>query len=163
MNESTESAKSGSKRILVVDDTPSVADLIREMLLSFGHKADICGSAKEAQVLFEVGKYDLVITDYTMPGTNGIDFAHALRRRSPEQLIMLITGSTFSVPDSTMQALPVNSILQKPFSVMEFQDVLAAALIPKPAAAPTNTFIPPSHEQGNQTSSDHQRRAQSSL
>ena len=39
MSNSLETAGAGPKKILVVDDTPSVSDLIREMLKAFGHKA----------------------------------------------------------------------------------------------------------------------------
>jgi CheY-like chemotaxis protein len=127
MSKSMEYDGAGPKNILVVDDTPSVSDLIREMLQSFGHQVDIRPDAKTALAVFEPGKYDLVITDYTMPVTNGVDFAHLLRKRSPGQHIILITGSAFTLSDIAAQSLPVNSILQKPFSVMEFQSALVAA------------------------------------
>ena len=131
MNDSMESAATGSKKILVVDDTSSVADLIREMLLSFGHQADVCGTVKEALVFYGASKYDLVITDYTMPGTNGVDFSHQLRKQSPQQRIILITGSSYTLTDKSDQPLPVNSILQKPFSVEEFQHAVTTVFSPQ--------------------------------
>jgi CheY-like chemotaxis protein len=137
MSKSLENAGNGPKNILVVDDTPSVSDLIREMLQSFGHKVDIRADAKTALAVFEPGKYDLVITDYTMPVTNGVDFAHHVRERSAGQRIILITGSAFTLSDIAAQSLPVNSILQKPFSVMEFQSALTAVFdTERPTAQP---------------------------
>ena len=59
-----------------------------------------------------------------MPVTNGVDLAQLLRQRAPAQVIMLITGSAFTLTDVVAQSLPVNYILQKPFSVLEFQDAL---------------------------------------
>lgn len=128
MNDIPRRATVGSKRILVMDDTPTVADLIREMLHAMGHQAELSQTIEDAMEKFEPGKYDLVITDYTMPRMNGMEFAHVLRQRAPEQLILLITGSTFSLRENASQQLPVNGVLQKPFSVDEFQDCVQELL-----------------------------------
>ena len=84
----------------------------------------------KAMVLFEAGKYDLVITDYTMPGTNGVEFARQLRQRTPGQPIILITGSSYTIAENSAQPLPVNSILQKPFSVEEFHQAVTTLFMP---------------------------------
>ncbi len=118
----------GPKKILVVDDAASVADLISEMLLSFGYQPEVCLTVKEALEKFETTKYDLVITDYTMPVMNGVDFAKRLRERAPGQMVLLITGSTFSMSESASREMPVNATLQKPFSVQEFQRAVAGLL-----------------------------------
>ena len=115
------SAKAISKKILVVEDTGNVADLMREMLRSFGHEVEVRLAVTEALATFEPGKFDLVITDYTMPGMNGLSFAHLLRQQSPAQTILLITGSAYSITDGAAKPLPVDAVLQKPFSVDEFQ------------------------------------------
>jgi CheY-like chemotaxis protein len=117
-----------SKKILVVDDSASVADLISEMLLSFGYQPEVCLTVKEALAKFESTKYDLVITDYTMPVMNGVEFAKRLRERAPGQTVLLITGSTFSMSESASREMPVNATLQKPFSVQEFQQAVAGLL-----------------------------------
>jgi len=121
MNDITRLAMVDPKRILVMDDTATVADLIREMLLSMGHQVELSQTVEEAMAMFEPGRFDLVITDYTMPRMNGMEFAHVLRQRAPEQLILLITGSTFSLQQSMSPQMPINGVLQKPFSVDEFQ------------------------------------------
>ncbi len=126
MNNSPNRSMAAAKNILVVDDSSSVADLIREMLVSFGYQAEICLTVKEALAKFEAGKYDLVITDYTMPLMNGVELATAIRQRAPDQTVLLITGSTFSMSDSTARQMPVNATLQKPFSVQEFHEAVAA-------------------------------------
>jgi CheY-like chemotaxis protein len=126
MNDSTGRSMAAAKNILVVDDSQSVSELIKEMLLSFGYQAEICLTVKDALDKFEAGKYDLVITDYTMPGMNGVEFAQILRQRAPTQTILLITGSAFSMGEATLRQLPVNTTLQKPFSVQEFHEVVAA-------------------------------------
>ncbi|HEX3797616.1 MAG TPA: response regulator [Verrucomicrobiae bacterium] len=126
MNDSATQAVTGSKKsILVVDDSASVAELISEMLLSFGYHPEICLTVKEALAKFEANKYDLVITDYTMPGMNGVDFAKLLKESAPSQIVLLITGSNFSMTEAASRSMPVNATLQKPFSVQEFQEAVA--------------------------------------
>jgi CheY-like chemotaxis protein len=120
------STKAISKKILVVEDTENVADLMREMLWSFGHEVEVRLAVTEALATYEPGKFDLVITDYTMPGMNGLSFAHLLRQQSPGQLIMLITGSAYSITDGAAKPLPVDATLQKPFSVAEFQQAVTS-------------------------------------
>ncbi|MDB6023352.1 MAG: DNA-binding response regulator [Pedosphaera sp.] len=152
MNDPARHSTVGSKKILVMDDTPTVADLIREMLLSMGHQVELCLAVDEALGKFAPAKFDLVITDYMMPRMNGMEFAHVLRQRAPEQLILLITGSTFSMQDSLARELPVNRLLQKPFSVAEFQEIVAAMLM---TAKPTTLAVPTVQDRscnlGNQT------------
>jgi CheY-like chemotaxis protein len=118
------SAKAVAKKILVVEDTANVADLMREMLHSFGYEVEVRLAVTEALATYEPGKFDLVITDYTMPGMNGLSFAYLLRQQSPGQLILLITGSAYSITDGAARPLPVDATLQKPFSVTEFQDAV---------------------------------------
>jgi len=165
MNDSIGRTAVGSKKILVVEDTQSVAEFIREMLLAFGHRAEVSLSVQQALAAFEPDKYDLIITDYTMPGMNGIDFARRIKEQSPGQVILLITGSTFSLTDNAAEAMPIEAVLQKPFSVMEFQDTLALMFAPRPAPAAVDTSSGnrPHHDQGHPTSRDHQSPVQGSL
>jgi CheY-like chemotaxis protein len=130
----------GPKKILVMDDTATVAELMREMLLSLGHQVELCQTVEDALAKFAPGKYDLLVTDYMMPRMNGVEFSHAIRERAPEQLILLITGSTFSMQGTTPQPLPVSGILQKPFSVSEFQEAILGLLAD---TAPPITYILP--------------------
>lgn len=120
MNDSSESTV--TKQILVIEDTLSVAELIREMLAALGHRTELCSTVEDALAKFAPQKYHLVITDYTMPRMNGIELAHVMRRLAPGQAILLITGSTFSMMDDDSTQHPVNAFLEKPFSIAEFHD-----------------------------------------
>lgn len=120
MNDPSEDAP--SKRVLVIEDTLSVAELIHEMLTGLGHHTELCTTVEDALAKFVPQKFDLVITDYTMPRMNGIELAHVMRRLAPGQCILLITGSTFSMMDDDSRQYPVNAFLEKPFSIAEFRD-----------------------------------------
>jgi CheY-like chemotaxis protein len=126
MTEFAESASTVSRRILLVDDISHVAQALEEMLVEFGHQVDMVPGGEEALVKYEPGKYDLVITDYSMPRMNGVDLAKAIRERSPQQLILLMISPAYSGTAKTAQQAQANYILPKPFSVKEFQEALAA-------------------------------------
>src|SRR5206468_12229838 len=55
------------RRILVVDDEPFVCDALKMMLTFDGHIVETASNGKEALAMFEVGKFDLIITDFAMP------------------------------------------------------------------------------------------------
>ena len=114
-----------AKRILVVDDTSHVAEVIHAMLDHFGHQVETAGSGAEALNLFQPGKYDLIITDYAMPGMTGLDLARAIKQRAAGQLVMLTTGSAFAVATQTADRAQVDLILVKPFTTREFESGLA--------------------------------------
>ena len=71
------------RRILIVDDEPFVCDAVKMMLAFDGHQVDAACSANDALALFEAGKYDLVITDYSMPKMKGDALAAAIAANDP--------------------------------------------------------------------------------
>lgn len=75
------SPQSRAQRILVVEDDPDTAELIRFALEEQGYEVLITSSAPQAEE--EWGRFSphLVITDYMMPGITGMEFVHYLRDR----------------------------------------------------------------------------------
>ena len=125
MNDSPAPSITVPKRILIVDDAPQVAETIQATLVQLGHHVEVAGDAKDALRRFEPGKYDLVVTDYSMPKTNGVELASAIRKRAAGQLILLITAYAFSIAANDARQLPVDFVLQKPFSTRELEQALA--------------------------------------
>ena len=64
-------------RILVVDDQEIICELIAEYLQCDGHEAVACQDPRKAIDLFADGHFDLVITDQSMPGINGVQLANS--------------------------------------------------------------------------------------
>ena len=84
-------ARSGS--ILLVDDDPLVTEGTVEMLEYLGHSVTIAASGAEAlTVMHSDAHFDLVITDYAMPGMTGLVLAEHIRKLKPEIPIILATG-----------------------------------------------------------------------
>ena len=107
--------------ILVVDDDPLVLASTSSMLEDLGHVAVAAGSGQEAlERLDEMAAFDLVITDYAMPGMTGLQLAAALGRLHPQLPIVVATGYA-ELPAGDM----VGRVrLAKPFG----QDALANAI-----------------------------------
>jgi two-component system response regulator TrcR len=112
------------KRILVVDDEPAVAETIRMVLAISGHKVEVAGSAEEALGRFAAGKYDLVVTDLSLPKMDGLDFARAVKEQSPGQPIILITAYAESMGAETKRLANVDFLMGKPFSLQQLQEAL---------------------------------------
>lgn len=125
MTEGTDTESVKSRRILLVDDVSHVAQALQEMLVEFGHQVEIVPGGAEALASYEPGKYDLVITDYSMPRMNGADLAQAIRARSPRQLILLMLSPAQAGAARAAEGARADYMLPKPFSVKEFQAALA--------------------------------------
>ena len=80
------------RRILVVDDEPLVCDAVRMMLDFDGHQVKTAASGKEALAMFQEGQFDLVITDFEMPGMKGDELAAAIKAQAPNQPVVMITA-----------------------------------------------------------------------
>jgi two-component system cell cycle sensor histidine kinase/response regulator CckA len=82
------------QHILLVDDEAALAQAAILSLIRLGYRATGVHSAAEALKAFQQqpGAFDLVITDLTMPGMNGMDLANALHEIRPELPIILASG-----------------------------------------------------------------------
>ena len=119
--------KKNGKKILVVDDEPQVCEAIG-MLLSFdGHEVVSANGGKEALALFARHKFDLVITDYTMPGMTGDDLALELKTRLPGQQVIMITAFAEDLKRSGVSLTGVDQLVSKPFQFQDLRDAVQKA------------------------------------
>jgi CheY-like chemotaxis protein len=97
-------------RILVVDDEPMICDCIVGLLTYGGHQVESVNSGEAALALIEKGKFDLVFTDYSMPGMQGDVLAIAIKALAPDQRIIMVTGHA-----PNCESLPgIDLIISKP-------------------------------------------------
>lgn len=116
------------KRILVVDDEPFVCEAVKMMLAFDGHDVVTANSAKEAMGLFDKDKFDVVITDFAMPGMKGDELAAALKARAPGQPVVMITAYA-EMLQSAGKALPgVDFVVSKPFLLEHLREALSSVL-----------------------------------
>lgn len=119
---------SDAKRVLIAEDELLVAQTIRMVLAACGHVVEIADNGMVALVVFERGKYDLVITDFNMPQMNGLEFAKAIKQRSPSTPVILLTAHIEGACGSAGDAPSVDLVLGKPFSVGELQQAVRRVL-----------------------------------
>jgi PAS domain S-box-containing protein len=111
--------------ILLVDDDALVSMNTAYMLIDMGHNISEASSGAHAlQLLDSDTPFDVVVTDFAMPGMNGLDLAMEIRRTKPDLPIVLATGYAELPPDATL-AFPR---LAKPYTQMELAEALEAAM-----------------------------------
>ena len=119
-----------SRRVLVVDDAPQIADAVANILrrLNYEVAVDITSSAHEALSRVQQGAYSLIITDYQMPDMSGLELAQAVRRISPDMPIVLMSGDDISELRRASKGLDLAAFLAKPFSITRLLDVVQRAV-----------------------------------
>jgi len=115
------------RRILVVDDEPLVCDAVKMMLNFDGHFVETAANGKDALTLFDHGKFDLVITDFEMPTMKGDELAAAIKARSPEQPVVMITAYAEMLEASGNPLTGVDFIISKPFLLENLREAIAKA------------------------------------
>lgn len=117
------SGASAGRRFLVVEDEPTVAQLIVDVLREEGHRVEAVLDSQEGLTRLSRGEYDLVICDLRMPRLDGPAFYDALvRAGSPmKERIIFITGDTLA--PRTLKFLESKNLpyLAKPFLVEELK------------------------------------------
>ena len=130
MSRTAQSGAIPPKRVLVVDDEPQVADTIRMVLALSGHQVDLAESAGRALELYELGKYDLIISDYSLGKMNGLDLARAIKQRCATQPIILITAYAESMALQKELLTDIDYMLGKPFALSQLQEALSTLFTP---------------------------------
>ena len=122
-----------SRRILVVDDEQFVCDALRMMLNFDGHVVQTANSGADALARFEPGKFDLVITDFSMPSMKGDELAAAIKARAPGQAVVMITAYAEMLQSSGNPLTGVDFVISKPFLLENLREAIAKVAPVKPA------------------------------
>ncbi len=81
-----------ARKILVVDDEPLIADLLADLLTLHGHIVQKSYSGAAALLIARTFRPDVLISDVTMPGIDGVETASQVRGYSPQCRVLLITA-----------------------------------------------------------------------
>lgn len=112
------------RRILIVDDEPALAKLVRVWATAQGYTTVMAGSADDAIALLSVRAFDVLLTDIVMPGSmDGIGLAEVARALHPAMKILLMSG--YSRETATNLADVPWPLLVKPFQREDFDAALA--------------------------------------
>jgi two-component system OmpR family response regulator len=106
-------------RVLIVEDEPKMAGLIRRGLREEGYAADVAGTGDEALWMAGATEYDAIVLDVLLPGTNGFDICRELRRTGIWSPVLMLTARD-SVDDRVAGLdAGADDYLTKPFSFVE--------------------------------------------
>ena len=79
-------------KLLVVEDSPSLAALLRKGLIAEHHEVDVSGNGLDGVERAERGEYDAVILDVVLPDLDGLQVADRLRRGNHDVPILMLTA-----------------------------------------------------------------------
>lgn len=106
-------------RILVIDDEPEIAAVLREVLMLQGHAVETALSALEGVKQATTKPFDLVFTDLGMPEMSGWEVAAAIRAKKPNLPVALVTGWAASIEEAEIQRRGIAALVHKPFEIVE--------------------------------------------
>jgi two-component system, chemotaxis family, chemotaxis protein CheY len=106
-----------SLRVLIVDDSPLIHNMLKKVLVSNGHS--ICGDArngKEGLELFQKEKPDVVFMDINMPIMDGITSASEIKKLDPMANVIMLTAVGDEKTHEKVKSFGVDIMLKKPFN-----------------------------------------------
>ena len=120
----------GTERILFVDDEKPLVDIGAQMLEHLGYQVVSRTSSIEALEAFRVQpeKFDLIITDQTMPNMTGEMFAKELIQIRPDIPIVLCTGYSETISEEKAKSLGIRKLLMKPILIREMSETIREVL-----------------------------------
>ena len=128
-------------RVLVVDDEPKLADLLRRWLREAGILADTTRRGEDALWMAATTVYDVIVLDLALPGIDGLETCRRLREAGMEAPILILTARDAVEYRIAGLEIGADDYLTKPFDFGELGARLRALARPKPAEHPRRTRL----------------------
>ncbi len=126
--------------VLVVDDEPDIAFILKALLLSMGHRAVVTTRADEAVALARRLKPEVVAMDVRMPGVDGLSLAEILRHDPDTRSAKLLVFSVFDERERAFKA-GASAFLQKPLEVSRFLATVDGLLAQRQGAPAAKVLV----------------------
>ena len=116
-------------RILVAEDDPISRRVLEKVLSEWGHDVTACGTGVEAWAAFRKRPYPIVISDWMMPGLDGVDLVRQIREHPTDQYVYTIMLTSRSETADLVKGFDagVDDYLKKPLDVEELRARMRAA------------------------------------
>ena len=121
-----EISTSPALRILVVEDEELVREVLEVYLSEDHHTVTTAVNGREGLEKFREGKFDLVMTDRSMPEMNGDAFAAAIKALRPRQPVLLLTGFGALMNGAGERPPGVDLVVTKPFTLTSLRAAITA-------------------------------------
>jgi CheY-like chemotaxis protein len=112
-----------SARILVVDDNDAIRRSVSKMLSRLGYEVSAADSGENGLNVFLRNHFDIVLSDYEMPGMDGVALACRIKQYSPGVAVCIMTGiGKEFMPNGKISE--VDEVIAKPFSMDELDGTI---------------------------------------
>jgi PAS domain S-box-containing protein len=120
----------GHERILFVDDENAIVEIAQSIIERLGYEVEVRTSSIEAREMFRANpdRFDMVITDMTMPNMTGDRLAQEILGIRPEIPVILCTGFSEYITEERAKALGIQEFVMKPLVMRDLAKVIRRAL-----------------------------------
>jgi CheY-like chemotaxis protein len=115
-------------KILVIDDEPSIRDLLDTLLRRKGYTVVLAESGQKGLELFRREHPDVIVLDLKMPGMDGLTVLQEVRKLNPKQPVIVLTGAGTAEVEQQVRALGVTEYVEKEFSLDRLGEALKRIL-----------------------------------
>jgi len=109
--------------ILVVDDNNFLRIAVSKMLSLIGYEVSSADSGKNGLSIFLKNKFDIVLSDYEMPGMDGVAFVCSVKKTSPCTPVVIMTGAGRETVFSR-KSTAVDEVISKPFTMAGIDETI---------------------------------------
>jgi len=117
-----------SAKVLVVDDEPKVARVLKQTLELKGYRVTTCADCTKVLSLLKAEPYDLVLLDIRMPGLEGTELLPLIKKLKPELPVVIVSAYYDRSQASALTALGAYDVVHKPFEAQVLLGIVARAL-----------------------------------
>lgn len=118
----------GLKEILVADDEAGIRNVLFDLLSTKGFSVTLAEDGVESLDRMRSHHFDLLITDLRMPRLTGLEVLKKMKEEGRSEQVIVMTGDPIRQSELGQDLQPVHTLLQKPFRLRSFLDVVSSAL-----------------------------------
>ena len=115
-------------KTLLVDDDELIRDSLKIAFKAKGCALQVAESAEEGLAAVKEESFDIIISDFRLPGINGLDFIKQTTRIQPDAIRFLITAYRDDCIVSEAVRMGIHDFIEKPFSVKKLVNLLELAI-----------------------------------
>ncbi len=109
------------QQLLIVDDDPGILSLLKDFFSTYGYPFRMAQDGVEAMKLLKEFDATIVITDLIMPGMDGMELIHEVKKNAPDTDIIVVTGFTKQYRYTDIIKTGATDFIQKPFNLDELE------------------------------------------